>query len=152
MQTQFEGAQRTVNNSMLGTQVHDQLRSDNDGDGQHVTIPSQWPQYAFTLRKTKIKDIDKHHLFEEYEKRIRRIDSLTGCAVQDKYYELTNGLHLHGVLRLRSSFNHKLLRTRGWNLKLKRVYDNGWELYKMKDQPSYRDPDRSIISNISMFR
>lgn len=87
--------------------------------------------YAFTLRKTKSPDkADK----SDYTNHLCKLIS-KGAVVKTSVFEHTEGLHMHGVIRLPSGYNIVYLRFRGWRLHLVEIYDpNGWRRYCLKEQ------------------
>jgi len=98
--------------------------------------------YAMTLRKTKLPVSQ-----DDYEKRIAQIEA-TGITVEEKMYENTSGLHVHGLALVPNSYNFKKLRRRGWNIHMDEIYNYiGWFAYMMKDQaldppiPEIQDKD-----------
>lgn len=86
---------------------------------------------AFTLRRCKDPEKATPSL---YVKHIGKLSERLGFKVEHLYFEQTNGLHCHGTFLNASPVQEKMLRTRGWNIKLKDVYDlNGWFKYITKD-------------------
>jgi hypothetical protein len=89
---------------------------------------------AFTLRRCKDPEKATEQLYLSH---LKRLCDRLGLKIHHLYFEQTNGLHCHGTFDLTKPVQEKMLRTRGWNLKLKDIYDlKGWFLYITKDIPN----------------
>lgn len=90
-----------------------------------------YTSYGFTLRRVKMnKDVTKELYFDHL---IRIFDQF--CFFTDLNYELTGGLHCHGIVRICNSIGLHRFRVRGWSLVLEELYDRyGWVRYITKDQ------------------
>jgi len=110
--------------------------------------------YAFTFRRTTLK----YNTVETYLRQIKYFESL-GCKVDNKVFEKTAGLHMHGIIRVPINLSLMRFRVRGWSIKLEELYDlDGWIKYINKDQvidDEYIDPPDDpdfIMPNKKLFR
>lgn len=88
--------------------------------------------FAFTLRKSKN---NKNSTVGDYINFMKKIFSKNNIKLIDNTYETENGLHTHGYIEIPKKFNFKKLRIRGWNIKVKEIYDmDGWTRYCYKKQ------------------
>lgn len=106
--------------------------------------------YALTLRRTKNPDMTQDLLETMYHQHLFKL-STKGVIIEETEFEVKGGLHLHGIIRLASDFNFKLLRVRGWHLHLREIYNKKeWIRYIQKENKELIKEIRGInITNSS---
>lgn len=95
-------------------------------------LRSKVKSYGFTLRKTKLIDVDE----ATYRKHMDRLPWELYCDVE---FENDGGLHCHGVAYVNKGVDMKRFRFRGWRLQLEELYDPiQWTIYcnKHQDKPT----------------
>lgn len=92
--------------------------------------------FAFTLRRVKMPVI-----LQDYTDRLEKIKEL-GIKITDLAYEMTGGIHCHGVMQIPKTCNgliKRKLRVRGWRIQLDELYDYaGWLSYITKENALQR--------------
>lgn len=100
-------------------------------------IKSDKISYGFTLRKVSFRQgAPTKEMYELYLTNLKKL----GIEINHVCYEMTSGLHCHGVLTKPKKVKNERFRVRGWSMRLEELYDNlGWMSYITKDQPNEVD-------------
>lgn len=106
----------------------------------------QCQAYAITMRKTTKPDKVNE---STYINQMNYFKSYLGAHFETVRFELTGGLHMHGIVSIPKSANLVRFRVRGWSIRLEEIYDlDGWNKYINKDNKDNKDSDEDSIDDI----
>lgn len=91
--------------------------------------------YGFTLRRVSLSVPITQDLYREHIQNMECTSNDEVCF-SEVVFELTGGLHAHGIVSVPEKYYLNKFRIRGWKLHLEEIYDKaGWLKYIKKDQP-----------------
>lgn len=106
-------------------------------------------QYAFTLRRTNLKQIISP---ETYFQHVEKWTNAGICTIIDSVFEQASGLHMHGIIEIPKHVPMRRFRVRGWNIKLDELYnEEGWRYYMLKDQLTNEENEEYIEDNHNLY-